>query len=313
MESKIRAALLGLAVGDALGVPYEFLSRQELQQSPCKTMRGYGTHDQPPGTWSDDSSLAFCLAEALSQQPFKLESVAMNFKRWLGEGYWTPHGRVFDIGIATREAIHRLTQGVQPDLAGGFDEWSNGNGSLMRILPLLFYIKDLPVEERWSLTKHVSSITHAHIRSVIASFYYLEYARFLLMGNTKEEAYLLSAQVLRQFLRQKEINPAEVTHFKRLLENDIATLEEDEIKSSGYVVHCLEASIWCLLTTSSYEDAVLKAVNLGEDTDTTAAVTGGLAGLLYGESSIPQEWLSQLARRKDIEDLCNKFSGAMQD
>ena len=183
----------------------------------------------------------------------------------------------------------------------------------MRILPLLFYIKELPVEDRWMLTKQVSSITHAHIRSVIACFYYLEYARFLLIGNTKKEAYLLTAQVLRQFLRQKEINPAEIAHFQRLLEGDIAQLSEEQIKSSGYVVHTLEASIWCLHTTSNYADAVLKAVNLGDDTDTTAAVVGGLAGILYGQSSIPQEWLAQLARRNDIEELCHRFAAAVQD
>lgn len=223
-------------------------------------------------------------------------------------GYWSAHGRVFDIGLATRQAIHRLAQGIQPDLAGGFEEGSNGNGSLMRILPLLFYIKELPIEERWQLTKQVSSLTHAHIRSVTACFYYLEYARMLLIGNTKEEAYLLTAQLLRQFLRLKEINPLEVAHFKRLLEQDIASLEEDRIQASGYVVHCLEASIWCLLTSSSYEDAVLKAVNLGDDTDTTAAVTGGLAGLLYGEKAIPGAWLSQLVRRKDIEDLASNLA-----
>ena len=105
MKSNIRAALFGLAVGDALGVPYEFLSRYELQQNPCTGMRGYGSPEHPPGTWSDDSSLAFCLAEALSQTPFRLEEVARNFRDWLGVGYWSAHGRVLDIGMATRKAI----------------------------------------------------------------------------------------------------------------------------------------------------------------------------------------------------------------
>ncbi|WP_224994309.1 ADP-ribosylglycohydrolase family protein [Cesiribacter sp. SM1] len=311
MESKIRAALLGLAVGDALGVPYEFLSRYQLRQNPCTNMRGYGSHEQPPGTWSDDSALSFCLAEALSHTTFQLEEVARNFRDWLGVGYWSAHGRVFDIGMATRQAIYRLAQGVQPDLAGGFEEGSNGNGSLMRILPLLFYIHKLPIEERWLLTKQVSSITHAHVRSVIACFYYLEFTRFLLIGNTREEAYHLTAQVIRHFLLQKQINPVEVALYKRLLEGNISKLTEDEIKSSGYVVHTLEASIWCLLNTNTYADAVMKAVNLGDDTDTTAAVTGGLAGLVYGESGIPQEWLTLLARKNDIEELCNKFAATM--
>jgi ADP-ribosyl-[dinitrogen reductase] hydrolase len=311
MKTNIHAALLGLAVGDAIGVPYEFLSRHQLRADPCTNMRGYGTHHQPPGTWSDDSSLTFCLAEALSETPFELNAVAINFQQWYKEAYWTAHGRVFDIGIATRQAIDRLAEGVQADLAGGFDEWSNGNGSLMRILPLVFYIQELSMEERWQLTKQVSSITHAHARSIIACFYYLEFARFLLIGNTREEAYQLTAPVVEHYLEQRGMYPEEIAQFRRLLKEDISTYTEEAIQASGYVVHTLEASIWCLLTTNSYAEAVLKGVNLGEDTDTTAAVTGGLAGLLYGKTGIPEEWLSQLARKDDIERLASRLADAL--
>jgi ADP-ribosylglycohydrolase len=121
----------------------------------------------PAGTWSDDSSLAFCLTEALTQE-FNLNTIGQNFVKWYHENYWTPHGNVFDIGIATRQAISRLAKGESPELAGGFDESDNGNGSLMRILPLLFYLLDKPINERYDITKKVSSITHGHIRSVTA-------------------------------------------------------------------------------------------------------------------------------------------------
>jgi ADP-ribosyl-[dinitrogen reductase] hydrolase len=270
-------------------------------------MTGYGTYNLPSGTWSDDSSLAFCLAEALTQD-FNLNIVAANFQKWLYQNYWTPHGEVFDVGNATRQAINNLQAGTRPDLAGGFFAEENGNGSLMRILPLLFYIKDKPVEERFALTKQVSSITHGHIRSVIACFYYLEFARKLLASEDKFSIYRSLQEEVAQFLYSLSINPSEITLFDRLLTGDIQDVSEEQIQSSGYVLHTLEASIWCLLTTNTYREAVLKAVNLGMDTDTTGAVTGGLAGLLYGFNGIPAHWITQLARRKDIEDLANRLT-----
>ena len=183
-HSRIKDALIGLAVGDALGVPVEFKSRHALSQQPITDMIGYGTYNLPAGTWSDDSSLTFCLAEALTQGG-DLQQIAANFQKWLFRNYWTPYGEVFDVGIATRQAIERLAKGAQPDLAGGFAETDNGNGSLMRILALVFYSSDRPIQERYQLTKAVSSITHAHVRSVIACFYYVEFARLLLDQRDK--------------------------------------------------------------------------------------------------------------------------------
>ena len=303
----IRNALLGLAVGDALGVPYEFKSREELEKSPAVTMTGYGTYNLPPGTWSDDSSLAFCLAEALSND-FSLDDIAKSFQKWYFSNYWTARGEVFDVGITTRQAIYRLSKGVRADLAGGFDEIENGNGSLMRILPLVFYIRSLPIAERFQITKDVSSITHGHIRSVIACFYYLEFARLALERNDKHTIYQKLKVDVPRFLNSISINPMEIKQFNRLLNEHINDLPLSEISGTGYVVHCLEASIWCLLSTDSYPEAVLKAVNLGEDTDTTACVTGGIAGLLYGAENIPESWMNLLARRMDIEDLANRLA-----
>ena len=309
-SESVRGVLFGVAVGDALGVPVEFTGRQILRQKPVTDMMGYGSHNVPAGTFSDDSSLTFCLAEALTNG-FDLNEIGQNFVKWYEENYWTPAGDVFDIGIATRQAINRLAQGVQPDLAGGTDVSSNGNGSLMRISPLLFYLQDKPIEERYEITKQVSSITHGHIRSVIACFYYLEFARQIIEQVDKFDAYKNLQTEIPNYLSLLSIPPAELAVFDRLLKENIHERAEDEISSGGYVLHTLEASIWCLLTTNNYKDAVLKAVNLGEDTDTTGAVTGGLAGLLYGIEGIPENWKKQIARHDDIEELAERLGNSI--
>lgn len=306
--SQIRSAILGLVVGDALGVPVEFQKRERLRQDPVVGMRGFGTHNQPAGTWSDDSSLALCLADVLANDGFDLEKIAQSFQDWYFKDHWTPHGRVFDIGGATRDAIQRLKSGVRPDQAGGFDEFSNGNGSLMRILPLLFYSKNLPtVEERFEVVRAVSSLTHAHIRSVLCCFYYLELANLIASGVEKHEAYATNNHFFKNWVEQKRVAACEVQNFQKILDGKIHLLNEAEIRGSGYVLHSLEASLWCVLTSENYRETVLKAVNLGEDTDTTGAIAGGLAGLVFGEESIPVEWIEEIARLDDINKLIEKL------
>ncbi|RZJ71985.1 ADP-ribosylglycohydrolase family protein [Flavobacterium sp.] len=303
----IRSVLFGVAVADALGVPVEFKSRQAIALNPVTDMIGYGTYNLPPGTFSDDSSMTFCLAEALTQD-FNMQTIADNFVKWKRGNFWTPRGQVFDIGIATSYAIDRIAAGTPPVLAGGFEELDNGNGSLMRISPLFFYTKDLDIVERFECVRQVSSITHGHIRSIIACFYYLEFMRLIFVGKDKFEAYFELQKSVSTFLETLEINPKEIAFLKRLLNEDISKSDSDSMSGSGYVLHSLESSIWCLLTTESYKEAVLKAVNLGDDTDTTAAITGGIAGLLYGFEAIPTNWVAQIARYGDIEDLCERLS-----
>ncbi|MEZ0540873.1 ADP-ribosylglycohydrolase family protein [Fibrella arboris] len=317
-RNRVTEALLGMAVGDALGVPVEFMARTTLKGQPVTTMQGYGTHQQPPGTWSDDSSLAFCLAESLCAG-YNLQDIANRFVDWYEHGYWTPHGHVFDIGIATSTALHKLATGTSPLLAGGAGEQDNGNGSLMRILPLIFYSKNQPILERFRLIKEVSGLTHRHIRSVFACFVYGEYALLLLEGMEKYAAFRAMQQRVTSFMKQHSVLPGnEADHFHRLLETPVGDYEirpiyncsEPEIASSGYVLHTLEASFWCFLTTDTYAEAVLKAVNLGSDTDTTGCVTGGLAGLYYRIDSIPSDWLTALVRKGDMIDLGNRLLAA---
>ncbi len=305
MPNHLQTILLGTAVADALGVPVEFKPRSVLKENPVTDMREYGTYHLPKGTWSDDTSLMLCLAESIVEG-LDLNKLVQKFIAWKNDNYWTPRGWVFDIGIGTRIAIERLENGMTPELAGGFEEMDNGNGSLMRILPLITFSKNLPIEERFLWTKKVSSLTHAHIRSVMACFYYLEFAKKIIEGQDKWQVYKELQFVLINYFESKNINPLEINKLDRLLKEDISKNTEETIRSSGYVIDTLEASIWCLLTSNSYQEAVLKAVNLGGDTDTTGAVTGGLAALIYGIETIPAEWLEVLARKDDIINLCTK-------
>jgi ADP-ribosylglycohydrolase len=176
--------LLGVAIGDALGVPVEFKNRNYLKENPITDMIGFGTHNQPAGTWSDDSSLTFCLAEALIEG-YTIEKSANNLLKWYTENYWTADGDVFDIGNTTLKVSIKLKNGVSANESGLTTEQSNGNGSLMRMSPLIIYLKDEPIETRFRIVKEESSITHAHIVSVIACFYFVEFGIGLLINNLR--------------------------------------------------------------------------------------------------------------------------------
>jgi ADP-ribosylglycohydrolase len=306
----VKDALLGVATGDALGVPVEFMSRNQLKLEPVRDMRGYGTYNQPAGTWSDDSSMTFCLAESLTLG-YNLKDIANQFVRWCEERYWTPHGKLFDIGNTTCIAIDRLRNGYEPNRSGSNDERSNGNGSLMRILPLAFYLLDKDMDTRFRVVKEVSAITHAHLCSVLGCFIYIEFAISLIKQRDKWAAYQVAKSQVLDYLDQKGINPSEVFKYHRILVEDISKYTESQISGSGYVVHSLEAALWCLLRNDSYSDTVLAAVNLGQDTDTTGAITGGLAALLYGWEDIPKGWLDKLARHNDIVELSERLSRAI--
>jgi ADP-ribosyl-[dinitrogen reductase] hydrolase len=308
MNNKIESGLFGVAIGDALGVPVEFKSRDYLRKNPVADMMGYMCWNQPPGTFSDDSSLAFCTAESLCRG-FDIEDMALTFVKWMQKGYWGAHHTVFDIGGTTRHSLARVVKGESARNSGNLFEEDNGNGSLMRILPLVFYLQnEKDIEVVYQKVKAVSSITHAHFRSVFACFIYVAYCLEILKDKDKFEAYKEMQNVLSRFLKDKKYNPNEIQLFDKVLKNDITEYPESEIRSSGYVLHSLEAGFWCFLNSDSYEETVLKAVNLGEDTDTTAAIAGGLAGMYYGIENIPQKWIDKVVRSNDIKDLAERLS-----
>ncbi|SKB12689.1 conserved exported hypothetical protein [Planktothrix sp. PCC 11201] len=309
-KSAILSGLIGVCVGDALGVPVEFTSRQDRLKNPITTMTGYGTHRQPPGTWSDDSSLMLCLADSLCQG-YNLKAIAASFCRWRYHQEWAANGLVFDIGGTTNNAIKNLQNEVNPVEAGETDERSNGNGSLMRILPMAYLYSSVSFYQLIQWVHECSCLTHGHLRSQIACGIYISIAVKLLQGLDLKSAYLQGIEAIKPIYYHPSLT-IESSRFDRVLRGNIDQLSTDEIQSGGYVIHTLEASLWCLLTTSSYPEAVLKAVNLGEDTDTTAAVTGGLAGIYYGLNNIPSEWVEQIARKDDIIALANRLEQTLE-
>jgi ADP-ribosylglycohydrolase len=306
MLNAIKGVLFGASIGDALGVPVEFMKREYLKEKPIKDFIGYGVHNKPPGTFSDDSSMTFCLAEALTDD-FKLENIAQNFIEWAYNNYWAAVDKSFGFGQRTLRAIFNLHKGINPENAGGTKESDNGNGSLMRISPLVFYIYKMPIHDRFDIIKNVSSITHGHIRSIIACFYYLEFMVQILAGKDLFKIYNDLQTMIPDFLTTLSIDQSEVGFFNRLLKHNIYELSENEIKSGGYVIETLEAGIWCLLTTEDYKQSVLKAVNLAGDADTTGCVTGAISGLYYGYSGIPEEWINKIMKHNEIEDLAKRL------
>ena len=308
-EDQITGGIFGLAIGDALGVPVEFSSRSERDLDPVEDYRAFGVHSQPEGTWSDDTSLTLALFDSLSSG-LDYNDIAQKFLSWKRDNEYTATGRVFDIGIATSRAIANIEQGMDPISCGGNGERSNGNGSLMRILPAAFYVFNLPPETRKKIIFDISSITHAHLRSKIACLLYCELVRNVLLEQDKETAVDSAYSQVQVLLDKEELE--EFVYFQRC-RSSIKNLPRNEISSKGYVVYSLEASLWCFLYTGDYKSAVLKAVNLGEDTDTTAAITGGLAGCFYGYEGIPGEWKEKVQSGEYIGELTDTFIDSLDN
>ncbi len=262
---RLRDAVYGFAVGDALGVPFEFKSRGSFE---CCGMIGGGTWGEPDGTWSDDTSMLIATMDSIRVMGcIEPEDMMLRYRNWYERAEYTCNGDVFDIGMTTRSAIKRYMDGVPAILCGASDERSNGNGSLMRILPLAFTAAS---DEEINA---VSALTHAHDLSKLCCRQYVAVARHLLETGAL---------------------PQEWTERMR-------NTPREAVRSTGFVLDSLTAAIWCIVHTDCYEQAVLTAVNLGEDTDTIGALTGGLAGILYGYEDIPEEWLGRLRNRAAIE------------
>lgn len=309
MRDKIKAVMLGHAVADALGVPVEFASREELDDAPVSKMEGFGTFPYPAGTWSDDTSMSIAALDSLKKGEIDWDEIMLNFCKWLYSDAYTPADEVFDIGTTCETAIKNyFKQGMTTNECGLCDENSNGNGSLMRIHPFVLYatIKFLNGTEDgywlWmGCIKKASALTHAHERSIMGCYIYGYCLSFLLKEASREN--LLKAI---KFAGEDLDYLPEFEHYKRIFDSDFFNLKREEIKSTGYVVNTLEAALWCLVNTHSYKECVLTAVNLGDDTDTVAAIAGSLAGALYGYDSIPKEWLNTLIKRDYIENMCDE-------
>jgi len=302
----IEGCFLGFAVADALGVPVEFNDRAYLNRSPVTEMTGYGRWNQPAGTWSDDSSMAFCTAEALLNG-YDLQLMGELFVRWMNKGHWGAHHTCFDVGNTTAVALNRIADGKDVLHSGESQPEANGNGSLMRIAPASIYFYNKTSAALMERMREVSGITHAHFRSVFSCFIFSKFIQLILQGHAKTEAYTLAMTEVRKHIATQTFKPTELSLFERTLSGSLLHESVDNIHSTGYVLHTLEASIWCFMTSETYAEAVLKAVNLGGDTDTTACVTGALSGLYYGTDSIPENWKNTIARKNDVVTLTKDF------
>ena len=309
--SKTIDGMFGLAIADAVGVPVEFKSRTQLKNNPLTDMVGYGTHQQPPGTWSDDSSMAIATMDSINEcESVDYTDIMKKFSEWVTQSKYTATGDFFDIGITTSNAIHNFREGINPVLCGENNIRSNGNGSLMRILPVVLYsyYNNLSDEEDIELINNTSSLTHAHEISRLGCKIYSDYLKKILSGKSKEQAYNeLSANSY-----EKDYSKESIDYYKRMFDGSLANVEESEINSSGFVVDTLEASIWANLTSNNYQEAVLKAVNLGDDTDTVGAVTGSIAGILYGYENIPKKWRDNLKSKEYLEEICKDFDKVIE-
>ena len=299
----IYGSLYGFLIGDALGVPVEFSSRKKLKSKPVEGMLGYGTYDVPEGTWSDDTSMTLATMDSISKiGDIDYYDIMNNFCKWYKYADYTGTGVFFDIGNTTRYALNKFLMGVNPLKCGGTDGKSNGNGSLMRILPIVLFLKynNYIEDDRIKIINESSSLTHAHEISKLGCKIYSDYISQLLDGIDKIKALDNLSKINYKLYYSSE----SIKYYNRILSGNIKNVEEDNIDSSGFIVSSLETSIWCFLKSKNYEESVLKAVNLGSDTDTIAAITGSLSGAYYGFDSINKNWLSTI---KNLELFNNIF------
>jgi len=292
-RDRFLGCLLGLAVGDAVGTALEFKPRGSF--TPVTDMVGGGPFRLKPGQWTDDTSMALCLASSLVEKGrFDVEDQMRRYVRWHEDGYWSSTGRCFDIGNATGAALARFRRTGDP-FAGSSDPHSAGNGSIMRLAPVpMFFAGD--VEKAVYYSAESSRTTHGAEECIDACRLFGKMLVRALHGGGKDEVLTADATTFS--------GAAKIADIAR---GSYRSKAERAIIGSGYVVESLEAALWCFETTASYDAAVLRAANLGDDADTTAAVCGQVAGAFYGVQGIRPAWLKKLAMRAEIEDLGSKL------
>lgn len=303
--SKFIDSIIGHAVGDAMGVPTEFCIREYLLKNPVKEMIGSDKTGQPAGSWSDDTSMEIATIDSFIQnKEFNYDDIMHKWEEWINEAKYTANNDTFDVGRTCLRAIRNHSLGTEPLKCGIDGEQSNGNGSLMRILPvaLYSYYRKLDVNEIIKLTNELSSLTHKHDISKLGCYIYVRYIMFLLDGKNKNEAYELI-----KTLDYSTYDEYAISKYERILKNDIASYTIDNILSTGYVVDTLECALWILLNANSYKETIIATTNIGNDTDTIGAIAGSMAGIIYGYDSIPTSWIDKLMRKDYLIGLASDF------
>lgn len=303
-QSKIRGGLYGMLIGDALGVPYEFHSANEIPPYHEIEMTPPGGFSRShrgvlPGTWSDDGAQALCLLDSLATCGcFCLKDFSDGLLAWYEEGKWAVDGEVFDIGIQTSEALHAYHAGLAPEQCGILRPDGKGNGALMRVLPIALWHRGTDLE--LVLAAHGQClITHGNPCNQVCCALYCLAARYLMTEQEFAPALAQAVQILREIYK-------EMPDYEREFLWSVRPDEPWQGNGSGYVVDCLRSAFMILLQAKNYEEAVRGAIMLGDDTDTTACVAGGLAGILFGEEGIPKRWRRALRGREAVEELLER-------
>lgn len=303
--SKCLDALIAFALGDAFGVASECMTPLELEAEPISDMRPSKRYNVPPGSWSDDTSMTIAtIASFIQKGSFDYDDIMSRWLRWLNNGEYTPNGLAFGVGHTSFQAIENYALRKEPLKCGLKGEYDNGNGAMMRMLPLALYAyyRKIDEEEVYRLTNELSSLTHAHKIARLGSYIYVRYVMYLLDGLDPRTAYQ-KIQTLDYSLFTKEA----LINYDRILKADIKTLSRSEIKTSAYVVDTLECALWIFLSSRDLKDVLLTGANIGGDTDTITAISASMAGIVYGLKSIPHKWLNTLKRKEYLFDLALKF------
>ena len=299
---RARGSLIGLAVGDALGVPLEFKSPGTF--GPVSDMIGGGSFNLKPGEWTDDTSMALCLAESLiEKQGFDPVDQLERYTRWYREGHLSVKGRCFDIGNTTREALHKFEDTREP-YCGPTYERSAGNGSIMRLAPVpIFYFSSF--KDAVSNAGKSSLTTHGSILTVDACKYMAGVIVGAMAGHSKENILSWRYHPVHGQWDAHELAP----EIDEIACGSFKHKNPPEISGSGYVVKSLEAALWAFYSSGTFEEGALLAVNLGDDADTTGAVYGQIAGAYYGEKRILSSWKNKLAKYDLIRSFADKLIG----
>ena len=305
--------IMGVATGDALGLPVQFMRREELKNNPVTSMEMDNLFHTPAGIWSDDTSMTMAiLGSMLEKEMIDPVDIMNKFEAWLYNAEYCALDTAIDIGITCEMSIDRYHENKDIMTCGRTGEHANGNGSLMRTLPVcIYYAKkvhdnEVAIEEAIRNISLVSALTHNHPRACIGCCLYFFCVKAILFdeGDLKKKLQKGIYAGFKYYEKDKDLLK-EATYYSRTLDiEEFAKTDVDMIKSSGYVVDSFEAAIWSLITTDSLKKCLLKAVNLGDDADTVGAIAGGLAGLYYGYESIPEDWLNKLSKRKWLEEMC---------
>lgn len=285
---RAQGAMLGLAIGDAIGTSVEFSPRGSF--TPVSDMVGGGVFGLQPGQWTDDTSMALCLAASLLEHGFDMHDQLNRYLEWHDEGYMSSTGKCFDIGGTTSDALERYRR-TGTTRSGSIDPNDAGNGSIMRLAPVVLYFQETP-EDAIRYAAEQSKTTHRAPECLMAC---------QLMAETMLRA--LQGQSKAAVLAPSTLNLAWTPGLEAIATGEYLHKAVDVIHGTGYVVQSLEAALWCVATTSDFRSCVLEATNLGDDADTTAAVAGQIAGAFYGANGIPQEWKDRVHMGDQIAQM----------